>query len=204
MPGSKPLFRKLEFGIDLNSRIALVGRNGLGKSTLMKLMTGELEPSVGHIERDRKMRVAKFSQHHMDQLKYDQTPIEYLQNKFGSAQTQDVRNHLARFGITGQLATQKIGTLSGGQKSRVSFAELAWQKPHLLFLDEPTNHLDVEAIESLAHALAEFDGGVILITYVCVCVRLVQTRPHTQTTYEEYEVSDQHARRHIIPSGRWS
>jgi len=159
------IFRNLDFGIDLDSRIALVGRNGVGKSTLMNLMLGTLEASSGEVERDRHMRVARFHQHHVDGLDLSVSPMEHLRKLFPDAQEQEARQHLARFGLVNRLPYQKIETLSGGQKSRVVFAELVWKRPHLLFLDEPTNHLDLETIESLASALAEFEGGVVLITH---------------------------------------
>jgi len=167
------IFSKLEFAIDTDSRIALVGRNGVGKSTLMNLMIGDLEPTTGFIERDRHMRVARFHQHHVDQLNMSQTVMEYMKERFSNAKDQEIRNHVAKFGLTGSLALQAINTLSGGQKSRVAFAELAWLKPHILFLDEPSNHLDLETIESLAKALADFDGGVVVITHNQYLVQLV-------------------------------
>jgi len=169
------IFNKLDFAIDTDSRIALVGRNGVGKSTLMNLMLGDLEPTSGFIERDRHMRVARFHQHHVDQLNMSQTVMEYMKERFSSAKDQEIRNHVAKFGLTGSLALQSINTLSGGQKSRVAFAELAWLKPHILFLDEPSNHLDLETIESLAKALADFDGGVVVITHNQYLVQLVCT-----------------------------
>lgn len=172
-PGQKLLFKNLSFGIDTDSRIALVGRNGVGKSTLMSLMVGTIEPTGGDIERDRHMRVARFTQHHVDQLDLSVTVMEYMKERFPGARDQEIRQHVAKFGLNANLPNQKIQTLSGGQKSRVAFAELAWKKPHILFLDEPSNHLDVEAIESLAAALEAFDGGVVLISHNQYLVSLV-------------------------------
>ncbi|EFA86298.1 putative non-transporter ABC protein [Heterostelium album PN500] len=164
-PGRPTMFKELDIGIDMDRKIALVGMNGVGKSTLIKLLAGELEASEGYVERSRKCRVARFSQHFVDQLNTDQTPIEYFQEKFNNPPIQEIRNHLGRFGITSNLPLHKITTLSGGQKSRVILAEIAWSHPHILLLDEPTNHLDIDAIEALAEGINEFEGGVVLISH---------------------------------------
>eukprot|EP01133_Synstelium_polycarpum_P016936 gene16936-20144_t len=163
--GRPTIFKNLEIGVDMDSKVALVGMNGVGKSTLMKLMAGELKETRGYVEKSRKMRLARFSQHFVDQLNTDQTPIEYFQTLFNNPPVQDIRNHLGRFGISGNLPTHRITTLSGGQKSRVILAELAWVHPHILLLDEPTNHLDIDAIEALADGINEFEGGVVLISH---------------------------------------
>ncbi|KAN0034715.1 hypothetical protein ACTFIV_001247 [Dictyostelium citrinum] len=163
--GRPTMFKNLDIGIDMDSKIALVGMNGVGKSTLMKLMNGDLHETTGYIERSRKMRVARFSQHFVDQLDTTMTPIEYFQSKFNNPPVQQIRNHLGRFGICGSLPLHKITTLSGGQKSRVILAELAWAEPHILLLDEPTNHLDIDAIEALAEGINAFTGGVVLISH---------------------------------------
>ena len=136
---AKPLFRGVEFGIDLESRIALVGPNGSGKSTLLKLILGELEAQSGHISRNAKLRTACFTQHHTAQLDMSMTPLDYLLKLHPGTKPEVVRGHLSSFGLSGDLATQKIYTLSGGQKSRVSFAVISWKKPHILVLDEPTS-----------------------------------------------------------------
>ncbi|EGC39977.1 hypothetical protein DICPUDRAFT_52338 [Dictyostelium purpureum] len=163
---NKPLmFKNLEIGVDMDSKIALVGFNGVGKSTLMKLMNGDLHETNGYIERSRKCRVAKFSQHFVDQLDVNVSAVEYFQTKFNNPPIQKIRNHLGRFGIVGSLPLHKINTLSGGQKSRVILAELSWSEPHILLLDEPTNHLDIDAIEALADGINEFTGGVVLISH---------------------------------------
>ena len=159
------IFRKLQFGIYLDSRIGLVGPNGTGKSTLMKLIDGELKETSGFISRDRQLRVGRFHQHHVDVLPMDLSSIEYMQQVFPTAQVQEIRQFLGRFGLKGDTPKQKIVTLSGGQKSRLVFAEICWKKPHLLLLDEPTNHLDADSIDSLIEGLAEFGGGLLLISH---------------------------------------
>jgi len=159
------LFQNLELNIDLSSRIAIVGPNGVGKSTLMNLILGELKPTEGYIERNRNLRVAKFSQHFVDQLTMTDTPVEYIAKKFPEYKLQEVRNKLGLFNLKGDLHNKPISLLSGGQKSRVAMAEIGLKMPHIFFLDEPTNHLDIQSVDALSHSLQEFKGGIILITH---------------------------------------
>jgi len=166
-------FKQMDFCVDLQSRIALVGPNGVGKSTLLKLMSGQLKETTGYVHRHRNLRIARFSQHHVDQLVMEQTPLQYFGTLFKDPNPQDVRQHLARFGLTGKLPLHPIASLSGGQKSRVALAELAWKLPHILLLDEPTNHLDMEMIESLGTALEEFEGGIVLVSHNQRLIELV-------------------------------
>ncbi|MCO5564770.1 hypothetical protein L7F22_018438 [Adiantum nelumboides] len=164
-PGGPLLFKNLNFGIDLDSRLAMVGPNGIGKSTLLKLISGELEPSSGTVFRSAKVRMAVFNQHHVDGLDLSSTPLLYMMRCFPGVIEQKLRAHLGSFGITGNMALQPMYTLSGGQKSRVAFAKITFNKPHIILLDEPSNHLDLDAVEALIQGLVLFQGGVLMVSH---------------------------------------
>lgn len=164
-PGGPTLFRNLNFGIDMESRFAMVGPNGIGKSTLLGLISGSLEPTKGTITRNAKVRMAVFSQHHVDGLDLALTPLAYMLASFPNTKDQEHRQHLGSFGIGGDLALQPMYTLSGGQKSRVAFAKVTFSKPHILLLDEPSNHLDLDAVNALIQGLATFQGGVLMVSH---------------------------------------
>eukprot|EP00808_Paulinella_micropora_P028351 g52534.t1 len=163
----KMLLNKVTADIDLKSRIGLMGANGAGKSTLINIILGKLEPLKGKVKRNEYMRYAVFTQHHMDQLDPNVSPMELLQTvyKEHNVKDQQARNHLGAFGLGGDLALQLIRNLSGGQKSRVAFALLTFLQPHLIIMDEPTNHLDLDTIEALIDALGRFEGGVLLVSH---------------------------------------
>ncbi|CAH1451582.1 unnamed protein product [Lactuca virosa] len=164
-PGGPILFRNLNFGIDLDSRIAMVGPNGIGKSTILKLISGELQPISGTVFRSAKVRIAVFSQHHVDGLDLTSNPLLYMMRCFPGVPEQKLRGHLGSFGVTGNLALQPMYTLSGGQKSRVAFAKITFKKPHIILLDEPSNHLDLDAVEALIQGLVLFQGGVLMVSH---------------------------------------
>ncbi|CAK7335779.1 unnamed protein product [Dovyalis caffra] len=164
-PGGPIMFKNLNFGIDLESRIAMVGPNGIGKSTILKLIAGELQPTSGTVFRSAKVRIAVFSQHHVDGLDLSSNPLLYMMRCFPGVPEQKLRSHLGSFGVTGNLALQPMYTLSGGQKSRVAFAKITFKKPHIILLDEPSNHLDLDAVEALIQGLVLFQGGILMVSH---------------------------------------
>ncbi|KAG2491511.1 hypothetical protein HYH03_010088 [Edaphochlamys debaryana] len=164
-PGGPTLFKNLNFGLDLESRFAIVGPNGIGKSTLLNLISGKLQPTQGNITRNSRVRLATFSQHHVDGLDLALTPLIIMSRAFPDAKEPELRGHLSSFGIPATLAGQAMYTLSGGQKSRVAFAKMTFTKPHILLLDEPSNHLDIDAVNALIQGLATFKGGVLMVSH---------------------------------------
>lgn len=164
-PDCPLLYSGVEMGLDLDSRVALVGANGTGKTTLLKLITGDLVPVAGNVRPHSKLRIARFSQHFVDVLDLTKSPLEYFRSLFQTKSVEEVRTYLGRYGITGEVQTQIMGQLSDGQKSRVVFAYMAQQNAHMLLLDEPTNHLDMESIDALARAINNFKGGMLLVSH---------------------------------------
>ncbi|KAL6633273.1 hypothetical protein ACP70R_025944 [Stipagrostis hirtigluma subsp. patula] len=164
-PGGPILFKNLNFGIDLDSRIAMVGANGIGKSTILKLISGDLQPTSGTVFRSPKVRMAVFNQHHVDGLDLTVNPLLYMMRCYPGVPEQKLRAHLGSFGVSGSLALQPMYTLSGGQKSRVAFAKITFKKPHIILLDEPSNHLDLDAVEALIQGLLVFQGGVLMVSH---------------------------------------
>lgn len=171
--GDNIVLKKLNFSIVNNDRIALLGANGNGKSTLAKLLSGRLLPLSGSLRASSKLNIGYFAQHQAEELPMEQTPLEYMSSLMPAASETAVRSHLAGFGLEQEKALTPIANLSGGEKARLLFAAMSRTSPQLLILDEPTNHLDMDARDALVEALNTYQGSVILITHDFNLIELV-------------------------------
>ena len=161
----QPVLGGLDLRIDNDDRIALLGQNGNGKSTLAKLIAGKLKPLSGHVFGAQKVDVGYFAQHQLDDLNPDATPFDYMLKLMPEATEAQRRTRLGTFGFGADKADTACRKLSGGEKARLLLALTAFHAPHVLILDEPTNHLDVDSREALIHALMNYNGAVILISH---------------------------------------
>ena len=163
--GDKPILSRLNLRLDPDDRIALLGRNGNGKTTLARLLAAQLTPMDGAMNASGKMRVGYFTQYQVEELDVDDTPLQHMTVQMKGATPGAVRGQLGRFGFSGDKATTKVGKLSGGERARLALALITRDAPHMLILDEPTNHLDVDAREALIQALNQYTGAVVIVSH---------------------------------------
>ncbi len=173
-PDGPLVLRNLDLRIDMEDRIALLGQNGNGKSTFIRLISQRLEPREGQMKKTPKLRVGYFSQDQEESLDYEGTPFDHMNRALGpGAGEAKVRAQLGRFGFSRDRATLKVGVMSGGEKTRLLLALATRNAPHLLLLDEPTNHLDMDARASLVDAINDFEGAVVLVSHDTHLVKMV-------------------------------
>jgi len=163
-PGQGQLFKNVDFGIDMESRVAIVGPNGVGKSTFLKLLMGDIDPVSGESRKNLRLKIGRFDQHSGEHLTAAESATEYLMRLF-DLPVEKARKALGSFGLQSHAHTVMMKDLSGGQKARVALAELTLSAPDVVILDEPTNNLDIESIDALAEALNDFEGGVIIVSH---------------------------------------
>ncbi|MFZ8924081.1 MAG: ABC-F family ATP-binding cassette domain-containing protein [Candidatus Puniceispirillaceae bacterium] len=169
----KPVLRKLDLRLDADDRIALLGANGEGKSTLSKLFAGRLQPLSGQIKKSGKLRIGFFAQHQLDELVAGESPYQHMQRLRPKELPTKLRARLGGAGFDADIIDNPVERLSGGQKARLLMAMAAIDAPHILILDEPTNHLDIESREALVQALNVYEGTVIIVSHDSHLVEMI-------------------------------
>ena len=188
-PGN-PVLSNINLGISSDSRIALLGANGNGKSTLIKLISGKLKELSGHITKNKKLRVGYFAQHQTEELDLTRTPFETLRGVIADQADYQIRAILGKFGFDKDKADTKVEELSGGEKSRLLFCMMSYNSPHIMLLDEPTNHLDIDARAALIDALNNYNGCIIIVSHdphlvESVAEELLLIKDGTVTSYND-------------------
>jgi ATP-binding cassette subfamily F protein 3 len=163
--GDSPVLTRLNLRLDHDDRIALLGRNGNGKTTLARLLAAQLKPMEGGMSASSKMRVGYFTQYQVEELRMEDTALDHMTRLMNGSKPGAVRGQLGRFGFSGEKAITQVGKLSGGERARLALALITRDAPHMLILDEPTNHLDVDAREALIQALNAYTGAVVIVSH---------------------------------------
>ena len=193
---AKNSIEPFSINIEPNARIAFIGPNGCGKSTLLNMLTGKTEPTSGEVYRHTLLRVGYFSQHLVDQLDLDISPVEALMKRHVGLTEQECRAHFGTIGLSGKLVLQKIRSLSGGQRNRIAFAMILYERPHVLVLDEITNHLDMGTVEMLVDALEDYSGALVVVSHDVWFLKQVLEPVHDDEYDEEGSDND------VLPTQR--
>jgi ATP-binding cassette, subfamily F, member 3 len=185
----KPVLNRVTLRIDTDDRIALLGSNGNGKSTLVKLLAGKLPPFSGHVTRAEKLSIGYFAQHQVDELNLDGSPYDHVRKLMPDTPESKVRARVGAIGFSGKAGDTIVKSLSGGEKARLLLGLATFFGPNMIILDEPTNHLDIDSRAALAEAINEFPGAVIMVSHdrylIEACAdQLWVVADHTVTDYD--------------------